>query len=66
MKYFEIITNKEGKVFGIKNIRQEIKRVGDKDVVTFIADVAGDTKAGKQYLKDMANGLVKLVTKRER
>ncbi len=58
MKYFEIITNKEGKVFGITNIKQEIKRIGDEDIITFIANIAGDMKAGKQYLKDMADGIV--------
>ncbi len=57
MEDFEIRINKEGKLFAIKNIRQEIH--GDK--VTLIADIAGDEKAANQYLNDMANGLIKLL-----
>ena len=57
----EIHETKDGRIFGIKNIRQEIKRVGDNDVVTFIADMAGDMKAGQEYLKDYAEMIRRLV-----
>jgi len=56
---YEIRQTKDGRIFGIKNIRQEVKRIRDEDIVTFIADIAGDMKAGKQYLKDLAKAITK-------
>ena len=55
MEGFEIRYTRNGRIFGIKNLRQEVKRVRDKDIVTFIADIAGDIDAGKQYFEALCN-----------
>jgi hypothetical protein len=46
---------KDGKIFGIKNIRQEF----DSGTVTFIADITGDEESAKEYLSYLASGLVR-------
>ena len=50
---FEIRTNSKGKIFGIKNIRQEIK----DNLLIYRADVAGDKEAANEYLKTYANNI---------
>ena len=50
-----IRTTKDGRIFGIKNIRQEF--AGLK--MTLKAGIAGDVKAGEEYLDTLAKGLMK-------
>jgi hypothetical protein len=50
----EIRTNKEGKMFAIKNIRQEF----EGNMMIFRADVSGDTDAANQYLKHLGELLL--------
>ena len=49
----EIHKTLDGRIFGIKNIRQKIEGT----TVTFIADICGDGEAAKEYLR-MYGGLV--------
>ena len=56
---FEIRETKDGRLFAIRNIREEVKEAGDKIEITFIADVAGDKEAGQEYLRTMANFIAK-------
>ncbi len=60
----EIHETKNGRIFGIKNLRQKsTKSTKDVDnyVVTFIADIAGDMEAGQEYLKDYAEMIRKSI-----
>ena len=52
---FEIRTTKDGRIFGIKNLRQEFE---DNQMI-FKADISGDIEAGKQYLEYLGNGLIR-------
>ncbi len=59
---FEIRTTKDGRVFGMKNLRQEF----EDNVMIFKADISGDIEAGKEYLEYLGNCLVEnLTTKKE-
>ncbi len=53
----EIHKTKDGKIFGIKNIRQEF----EGNVVVYKADISGDLKTGEQYLKSLLSNTVKLM-----
>lgn len=50
---FEIRTNKEGKIFGIKNLQVIPEEVIIK------ADVAVDFQAGQEYIKDYVDAIIK-------
>ena len=50
----EIHETKNGKVFAIKNIRQEFK---DNQMI-LKADISGDKEAANQYLKAMSEGII--------
>lgn len=63
---YEIRQTRDGRIFGIKNIRQKVKRVRNKDIVTFIADIAGDIEAGKQYLKDLTKAITNPFREKEK
>ena len=54
----EIRKTKEGKIFAIKNIRQEFE--GNQMILK--ADISGDEEAANQYLKAMSEGMVKLLS----
>jgi len=54
----EIRTTKDGRIFGIKNIRQEFD--GNKMIMK--ADVAGDIKAGQEYLEYLTKRLKESVS----
>jgi len=53
-KDIEIHETPDGTIFGIKNIRQEI----EGNVVTFKADIAGDTYHGQIYLNEYAERII--------
>ena len=53
----EIRKNKDGKMFAIKNIRQEFE--GNQMILK--ADISGDKEAANQYLKFMCKGLVQRI-----
>lgn len=54
-EYLEIRRTKDGRMFAIKNIRQEF----EGNTITFKADIGGDLEAGNEYLKAMAEGISK-------
>ncbi len=45
----EIRKTKDGRIFAIKNIRQEFK----DNIMIIIADISGDEEAAKEYLKQL-------------
>lgn len=49
----EIRKTRDGRIFGIKNIRQQ----SDGKTITYTAEVCGDLEAGNEYLKDFVKGL---------
>ena len=51
----EIHETKDGRIFGIKNLRQEF----EGNQMIFIADLAGDIEAGKEYLEYLGNSLIR-------
>ena len=53
-QYGEIRKTKNGKIFVIKNIRQEFK---DNQMI-LKADISGDKDGANQYLKAMSEGIV--------
>jgi hypothetical protein len=53
-KDIEIHKTPTGTIFGIRNIRQEI----EGNVVTFKADIAGDTYYGQIYLNEYAERII--------
>jgi len=55
MEDFEIRTTKDGRMFGIKNLRQEF----EENVMIFKADISGDEEAAKEYLTALGDGLIK-------
>lgn len=55
----EIRTNKQGKMFAIKNIRQEF----NGNEMTLIAEIGGDQEAGQEYLKSLGKRLVEGIAK---
>lgn len=44
---FEVRETKDGKVFGIKNIRQK----SDGTTITYTAEICGDEEAAQKYLE---------------
>ncbi len=59
---FEIRKTKDGRIFGIKNIRQEF----EGNTVTYKADIAGDLEAGNEYLKSLAERISKQFTEQQK
>ena len=54
----EIRTTRDGRMFGIRNLRQEFE--GNKMILK--AEITGDIKAGKEYLKFMGKSIINNVT----
>ena len=50
---FEIRKTQDGRIFGIKNIRQQ----SDGKTITYSAEVCGDLEAGNEYLRDFVKGI---------
>jgi hypothetical protein len=55
----EIRKTKDGRMFAIKNIRQEF----EDDTMILKADIAGDLQAGNEYLEDLGKCIIKSVIK---
>ena len=45
---------KDGEIFAIKNIRQEV----EGDTLTFKADISGDEESANKYLKSLVDRII--------
>jgi len=55
----EIRSSKDGRIFAIKNIRQEFTGY----TMALKADISGDKQAAKEYLKAYAQGVTSTLTR---